>query len=839
MIVARTLRSRRAQCRCAFAFIVLVMLQAMTAWAAAPIQLLWQTTKIGTAESPSDAVFVLTNTDTRPLPASGWAIYFNCLAGAVEGESPAHTRIERVNHGFYRLVPSAGFQAIAPGESVRLPLQHPVSMFNIDKAPKGPYFVSDADPETGHAITDYRVVLPTSAEQADRPPDAQEIFERNSTIADLPVADLPPVFPTPRRFTRGKRSVFWPALPRIEADADLANEAEQARELLAPYFDPHTRRHANAMPLALRIGKVDGATSAEAYELAVEARKGVRITGNTAAGVARGLQSLRDLLPLPRKTGRGVKLAAIRLVDAPRFPYRGLMFDVARNFHDKHTVFKLLDLMARIKLNTLHFHLTDDEGWRLEIAGLPELTTYGARRGHSSNEAEYLYPAYGSGPDVNDARGSGYYSRADYIEILRYAAARHIEVIPEIEMPGHARAAIKAMDYRARHGGADAGAFVLTDPKIAPDALPPQSYRRNVMNPAMESTYAFIDHVVADIVAMHKEADVALTTLHVGGDEVPEGAWDHSPAVQALMQERHLDSTAKVWDVFYDRVDRILRAHGIAAAGWEELGALRTKLRDKSVLIPNPAFVQRGFTLQVWNNIRGNEDLAYRLANAGYDVVLSSGTRLYADMAYSADPDEPGMNWAAYIDLDDIFDFIPLDATRKNVLDPTPDPALNGLTEYGAQHLRGIEMTLFGENLRDPARIDYLLMPRLLAVAEMGWARDPEWTQIGDAARVASAHQAAWSIFVNQIGKRVLPRLDAERAGIAYRIPTPGVKRVGEAVQVNMQIPGFTLRYRSDGGEPDASSPVVKGALVKKGSLRVAAFNAEGRRGRSVQIENP
>ncbi|MFT3790146.1 MAG: family 20 glycosylhydrolase [Rudaea sp.] len=820
----------------------------------APLQLQWETVRIGVAddgaERRSEAEFVLTNRDAKPLPAAGWAIYFDCLADVETGKARGHVDIERVNGGLFRLRPEAGFKALAPGESVHLGLIHPAVLFNADKAPKAPYFVSDAAAEVGHPIVDYRIVLPKLADQvdtnaSDRSPPATpgEIFERNRLVADVPEGDLPPVFPTPRRFVRGKGRLVWSAAPRIDADAASANEAEQARVLLAPYFAADAHGGAREPGLALRVGTVAGETSAEAYELTVDRRQGVRITGNTAAGVARGVQSLRDLLPLQFRRGDPVALEAITLVDAPRFAWRGFMLDVARNFQGKQTVFRLLDLMARYKLNTFHFHLTDDEGWRLEIAGLPELTSFGARRGHTTDEAEHLFPAFGSGPDVDDAYGSGHYTRADYIEILRYAAARHIEVIPEIEMPGHARAAIKAMAFRARRiaqaGGADANALLLADPGDQSTYHSAQLYADNVMDPGLESTYAFIERVVADLVAMHAQAGVPLATLHVGGDEVPAGAWDHSPAVRQLMQREHLDSTAQVWDVFYDRVDRILRAHGIAATGWEELGARRTALRGKSVLIPNPAFVQRGFTLQVWNDTRGAEDLAYRLANAGYDVVLSPATNLYADMAYSQDPAEPGMNWAAYVDLDGVYDFIPFDFTRKSATDATLVAGRDGLTEYGQRHVRGVEMALFGENLRDPARIDYLVMPRLLGAAELGWAADPAWTREADPARAASAHAAAWSVFVNEVGKRMLPRLVAEHADVACRIPLPGLKRVGDEVQANMQIPGFTLRYRSDGGEPDAGSPVVSGPLRERGSLRVAAFDASGRRGRSAQIDNP
>src|SRR2546430_6711112 len=183
------------------------------------------------------------------------------------------------------------------------------------------------------------------------------------------------------------------------------------------------------------------------------------------------------------------------------------MLDVARNFHPKAAVLRTLDLIARYKVNVFHLHLTDDEGWRIEMPSLPELTAVGARRGHTLDSGTHLPPAFGSGPDVDRTWGSAFYSRADYVEILRYAAARHIEVIPEIEMPGHARAAIKSMEANQQ--------YRLNDPDDRSVYSSAQGYHDNVMNPALESTYHFIERVVGELVAMHREAGVPLRHIYI------------------------------------------------------------------------------------------------------------------------------------------------------------------------------------------------------------------------------------------------------------------------------------------------------------------------------------
>ena len=826
---------------------------AFAAGATAPLQLRWEIERTVFSDKAPDgesqALLSLTNRGAQALPAQGWALYFSCIAGVHAGPVDGGLVLEQVVGTQFRLRPAAGFAGVAPGQTLQVRIRHHEVMNKADKGPQGPYVVFDSAPEQGLRIADYAQVLPTQASQLQRGPNdrtrmvsAEDTFQRNATIAEVPLADLPPVFPTPLRAEAAAGTLRWTALPPIQASPALRHEQALARELLQPLLPAAAGR--TEPPLQLRIAAIAGQTSSEAHELHIHPTQGVTITGASAAGVSRGLQSLRSLLPPQRTPDASVALPALRLTDAPRFAYRGLQLDVARNFQRREVVLRLLDLMARYKLNTFHFHLTDDEGWRLAIAGLPELTEVGARRGHTTTGLDHLPPAYGSGPDVADVHGSGHYSRADYIAILRRAAALQIEVIPEIEMPGHARAAVKAMAARAQRlakvGDAKATQYLLQDPADTSVYRSPQLYRDHLMDPGLPSTYAFIAKVVADVVAMHREAGAPLRTLHVGGDETPRGAWEKSPASLALMARLKLPSTVDLWDHFYDRVGAILRKHQLVASGWEELGARKTRLRGEGKLIPNPHFLGRGFRLYVWNDLDDSADLAYRLANAGYRTVLAPATHLYFDMAHNPNPDEHGVNWAAYTDLSTVFDFIPFDFLRKAPTDPAPLPGLDGLTDFGRTQVLGLEGTLFTETVRDVARMDFLLMPRLLALAERAWAADPAWAQAPDAAEAQRLHAAAWSRFVHQVGLQVLPRLDAERAGIGYRIPAPGLARVDGQVRFNSQLPGFELRYTTDGSVPDAKSTRSDQAIVTRDRalVRAALFNRDGRHGAVSVIDN-
>ena len=781
----------------------------------------------------SRVLFTLTNRDTKPLSKTGWAIYFSALHSADSGTVGSGFEIQDVMADLHRVVPGPGFEGLAPGASIKIPYLTDL-LPNRSSAPSGPYIVFDSAKNVGVPLSDY-VAAPFERTVGVVTPDIQ--YARDSVVRDIPVGELPPVFPTPVQVTRGAGQLRLAALPPIAAPPDLANEARFAAE----YLQPYVKEGKTSAAFRLEVGPVEGQSSPEAYELVIDPASGIRIVGVSPAGVFNGLQSLRTLLTPPAK-GSGVVLPALRVVDAPRFGYRGFMLDVARNFQPRAAVLRTLDLMARYKLNVFHMHLTDDEGWRVEIAGLPELTTVGARRGHTLDSKAFLQPAFGSGPQVGRPFGSGFFSRADYIAIVRYAAARHIEVIPEIEMPGHARAAIKAMQSRPD--------YMLNDPNDTSKYQSVQGYPDNVINPALETTYRFIEKVVTELAAMHKEAGAPLRHIHMGGDEVPGGVWVGSPAVQAFMQAHNLTNVDDLWFAFYGRIEQILKAQGLVPGGWEEIAVRKTRRDGRPVNLPNPGFADRGWRAYVWNNVAGwgAEDLAYRLANGGYDVVLSPVTNYYFDLAWNQNPEEIGLDWGGYIDMEKPFEFIPFDYYRNTRVDRRGNQLPAGvfagkdrLTDYGKSHIVGIQGNLWSETLGGDGRLEYMILPKLFGLAERAWAPDPDWAHEADSARSDSLFREAWSRLVNVVGKRELPRLDREVPGLNYRIPTPGLRVQGGGTVVNtsLELPGFTLRYSTDGSEPTAKSPVVRGPIPLRGTIRVAAFTATGRKGHTASVKAP
>lgn len=815
------------------------------------LKLKWKVKENGfMGEAKTWSVFTLTNTTKKAFPASGWTIYFNFIriVSPLRTETSPAIVPGHVNGHLYTLKPTDIFKGLAPGDSIQIGVESGAWVTNLTDAPDGPYIVWDNEPAKGYSIG-FSVMPSTQDKQLRRTAketkvrtSLEDIYERNSVISDIPEDQLPRIFPTPVS-TRNTAGVFQlDAKDVIAYGPGLKNEAEYlAAALGAALGKPLRTAEGENGSIVLAT---EGTAPSDEYSLNVTADK-VTMNSSSPEGVFYAIQSFRQLVGTAKN---GVAaIPGIEVKDKPRFGYRSFLVDVSRNFQTKDEILRILDVIALYKLNVLHLHMSDDEGWRVEIPGLPELTEVGGRRGHTVNELDMLQPSYGSGPDVNNINGTGWYTRADYIEILRYAKARHIKVIPEVEMPGHARAAIKAMDARyakfMKAGNEQAASeFRLSDPEDKSQYRSVQEWKDNVINVALPSTYRFIEKVTDGLIAMHKEAGAPLDVIHMGGDETPAGVWERSPACQRLIaSDEKLRTVNDLWPYFYDRVAKIVNERGLQLYGWEEAGMRRTKRDGRDVMIVNPDFGARNFMVDVWNNVMGGgmEDLSYRLANGGYKVVLSGVANYYFDMAYLRDYNEPGFYWGGYVDIDKPFYFIPFDLYKNSKEDaagnPLPASTFVGkdrLTEYGAGNIVGIQSALWGETLKSAAALEYLMLPKLLGMAERAWAQDPEWTQN------EAGYNKAWNVFANVAGKKELPRLAKLNGGYNYRIPTAGVRIAEGKVWANVQLPGLVIRYTVNGKEPDAKSAVYSAPVAEKGTIRFRVFDQQGRGGRTVMVQH-
>ncbi|WP_438022533.1 family 20 glycosylhydrolase [Sorangium sp. So ce233] len=824
------------------------------------------------------SALTITNHGSVALGSSGWTLYFNFVRTIVPESLPAGVKVTHINGDFFKMEPTQAFQPVQPGESVVIPFDASFWAIKETDAPAGFYLVFTD--EAGVASTPEAVGSETVApfveeKQTDRfpgditpVPTPESRHDENQAVRLLPAADVDRIVPSPVHIEAGAGAlVLSSAVPIVHA-AGLQAEAAFLAEALGTLLGDAPEVREGAPPagtaaISLTTGAIDVGgrprqAGDEAYRLTVT-EEGIAIVGSDAAGVFYGIQSLRALAPVEayRAAQPEIALDAVTVEDAPRFAYRGMHLDVARNFQRKEAVLKLLDLMAFYKLNRFHFHLTDDEGFRVEVSGLPELTEVGARRGHTLDDRDQLVPSFGSGPDPESPRsnGSGHYTRAEFVEILRYAKARHIEVIPAIDMPGHARAAVKAMEARHARLAAEgdkegAEEYLLSDLDDASQYMSVQMWRDNVMNPCRESTYRFVEKVVGDIVAMYAEAGATLTTFHTGGDEVPEGVWEQSPACEALLGQASGDGVDSADDLashFLRKISAIVSSHGLVTGGWEEIGLVKVQEGGGVDKEANPEFVSSNFRPYAWNNVWGwgDEDNGYKLANAGYPVVLSNATNLYFDLAYDKDPAEPGYYWAGFVDTRQPYEFVPLDVYRSAHADRMGNPIDQAemfrdhvrLTDAGRANILGIQGQLWGENAKGQRAMEYLIFPKLVSLAERAWAPDPAWAAEDDAQARAALLAEAWNRFANSLGQRELPRLDRLSGGVDYRLPLPGARIEDGQLMANVAFPGLQIRYTTDGTEPDATSPVYSGPVAVSGVVKLRTFDTRGRGSRTSVLD--
>ncbi len=794
------------------------------------------------------ARFTLTNNGSA-LSGTNWAIYYNQIAGQ-EIVVPDDAKLEIVFElgTLFKLVPKEGFM-LGTGETLTFDYQSNRTIVKNSQQPLGPYFVEGDGP--GKTIANYqaqtltmenpevlkvvKTLLPTS----------KNLFEKNQSLSMLPASELSKVIPTPMSVKPGKGTFILQTPLTIYYEAGLANEAQLLQVALADVLDGEVKTQegkGQSMQLKLR-----NSGDPESYTLSINTA-GVQIAGADAAGVFYGIQSLRALLPIAsyEHPTSGVSLEQLTIDDSPRYAYRGIHLDVARNFESKETIFKLLNLMAYYKLNYFHMHLTEDEAWRLEIEGLPELTAIGSRRGHTTTEEEFLHPEYGSGPDPNDPKspGNGFYSKKDFIEILQHANKMHIRVIPEVDIPGHSRAAIVSMKARYKRlmvegKTEEANQYALHDPEDASEYMSVQNFPDNVICVCRPSAVTFMEKVFDEIIIMYDEAGVPLESIHIGGDEVPGGVWEKSPICNEFRKTHpEIKKPHDLMPYFIGELIKVLEKKGLPTSGWQEVAMREAEGGGEEV---NPTFANSGMRPYVWIP---NPDLVGMLANAGYTPIIADATKTYFDLAYNNDPEEPGQTWAGLVNTQSAWEIVPQNIFYSSEKDSWGNPInvaekmknMVKITPEGEKNILGIQGQLWTEVVKTPELLDYVVFPKLVGLAERAWAAKPEWATIDNLQKRIKARETAWNSFANTMGQREMPRLSYLEGGVNYRIPRPGARLEAGILTANSEYPGLIIRYTTDGSAPTADSPEYSGPVSVTGTVILKCFDIRGRSGMSSTV---
>ncbi len=813
-----------------------------------------------------EAEFTMVNNSRFTLTDSNWALFFNIAPRPiVETPERQPALVQHINGDWYKVVPVKDFR-LRPGDQVRIQYRGTEAVIKETDGPLGAYLVFYDEEGKEKKIVELKdvVILPfTKAEQIKRSendlvplPTPQQRYHENLAMKLVDKRGLKKIIPTPVKYSEGKGILQVSNKMTIGYQKGLENEAGylagKLKELTGSEFRTEAgKTGATAISLQLRPVEVKG-VAREAYRLTISG-KGISITGNEPAGVFYGMQSLMALMPVDAYKNRQkvITLPQVEIEDAPRFRERALQLDVSRNFQTKETLKRIFDIMAFYKLNQFLLYTTEDEGWRLEIKGLPELTEVGAQRQHTwGKEAPALNPAYGSGPYAYEKGkyGSGFYTREDFIELLKYAHSLHIKIIPELNFPGHARAAIKSMEVRydrlMKEGKEkEANKYRLIDPDDRSVYISAQGYTDNVVNVARKSTYRFYEKVVDEIAKMYQAAGLKMDVIHAGGDEVPEGAWTKSPMSEKLLKEHpEIGDAHNLQAYFFRKLLKRMKKRNLRVDGWEEVALIKNK---EGKYEPNPEFAGKGVVAYVWNNLSEHADLGYRLANYGYQVMMCPVTNFYFDLAYNNDPKEPGLYWAGFIKTKNAWAIAPYDifrtithTTMGKEIDPAGEFAgMEHLKKEARKNIIGLEAQLWSETVKGRAMAEYYMLPKLIGFAESAWGPERRWETISGEKVRDQAMRADWNIFANTLAQRELPRLSYINGGYNYRLPLPGARLEEGVLRANVEFPGLTIRYTTDGSEPDIHSKVYEGPVKVQGIVKLKSFDASDHPSRASVIQ--
>ncbi|MDN5202240.1 family 20 glycosylhydrolase [Fulvivirgaceae bacterium BMA10] len=556
----------------------------------------------------------------------------------------------------------------------------------------------------------------------------------------------------------------------IESSTMISVENETQRKVVDLFLSelekvagwrPEVKNESASADISL---KEDSSMDREAYELTVT-MDAINIKAGSPAGFFYAFQSLKQLLPTAFSAGslqKGVEwtVPSITINDSPVFGWRGYMLDVSRHFFDKEDVKKVLDFMAELKLNRFHWHLADDQGWRVEIKSYPKLTEIGAWRVDYNVTDETISNWWGRPvqKEGDEATYGGFYTQEEVKEIIAYAKERFIEVIPEIDMPGHAQATIAAYPEIG---------CVNAEPYVATGGV----YKNNTYNPGKEETFVFAEKMLNEVMDLFP-----FNYVHIGGDECNKSQWKVDPHAQRRMREEGLKDEEELQSYFIKRIEKIINARGRNMIGWDEI--------LEGGLAPNA-------TVMSWRGESGG----ITSAKAGHDVIMTPNKYCYIDLKQGHDDLEPNLGYSELL-LSTSYNYkvIPEDLSQEE-----------------AKHILGIQANMWTESISDWGKLTYMTYPRLYAIAENGWTAESNQDWDDFIRRLKPQLQR-------------LDKQGTRYAISAFNVWIDHKANEGKiAISMKTEVNGLEIRYTLDGSDPTIESSQYTGEFLLENSAVVKA----------------
>ena len=784
------------------------------------------------------SILNLTNVDFDSV----WSLHWNQQSSIVNNESiPENIKYEYVAGQSYNILSFGKDYHLNSNGSISIDFNQLGIVSRISDLPVGGFIV------TNNHIIDVKFTYnwknAVGIEKLDAP-SSKDRYELYAPGNVLDKSELELIIPTPSKLTLLDGESSLKSEYKVFVDESLNLDINTVKSLFAENFNMVLNNSTN---YDISVQYIDNLIE-ESYKLFIDQNK-ISIEASDRAGALYGLQSLKQIFLASKLENNTLK--HIYISDAPRFSYRGMLLDISRNFYGPDKIKQILDYLSFFKINHLDFRLTDDEGWRLEIPGLEELTEVGSKRAYTKDEFESLIPMYGSGPNINST-GSGYLSRVDFIEILQYADNRNIRIIPQISYPSHMRSAIISMDVRYQKymelgNQEEAEKYLLSDPDDESEYYSAQGFDDNIACICRESAFTFYEKVIDEIYLMYQEAGVDLNKFGVAADELPYGAWQKSPICDQFMEENSISGDYNaLYEIMQRRVYDKLSSYNATMTGWDDI-LLKLTEKNQSETQIKDFFKGDDILLFVWKNDwgQGRQDMIYKYANLGYKTVMSNSSAFYFDMVDDKDLDNIGLSWSGYADYKDMWTVDVYDifndsyGVKKNNISKEYIESSEKLNPSNRDNIIGIQSQIWSETIRNEDILDYMFMPNIIVFSQKAWSQDPEWMKISDKTKREFTLNYEWNKFTNTIGQRVLPIIDNIYDGLSYDLPKPGGIIKNDSLYANSVFPGLNIKYTIDGSLPDIesmnyNSPVK---LNQDDIVNLRLFDNKGRGGYPIQVD--